>query len=100
VGIFLDEIKGSIDITLRHFHISTELFLRSSHACGAEILRWIRTRLQAFGDDTDSIKSFGLDVITDLCDQLRNAGVPGIHFYSMNQAATVTEICKRLDLTA
>jgi 5,10-methylenetetrahydrofolate reductase len=56
------------------------LFLRFSHACGAEILRWNRTRLQAFGDDTDAIKSYGLDVITDLCDQLRNSGVPGIHF--------------------
>ncbi|NJS37552.1 MAG: methylenetetrahydrofolate reductase [NAD(P)H], partial [Brachymonas sp.] len=65
---------------------------------GAEIPRWIRTRLQSFGDDTASIKAFGLDVITDLCDQLRNGGVPGLHFYSMNQAATVTEICTRLDL--
>ena len=51
---------------------------------------------QAFGDDTASIKSFGLDVITDLCDQLRNAGVPGIHFYTMNQAAPTLEIVRRL----
>jgi methylenetetrahydrofolate reductase (NADPH) len=72
--------------------------MRFSDACGAEIPRWIRARLSAFGDDTASIKSFGLDVVTDLCDQLRNAGVPGIHFYSMNQAPTVTEICKRLDV--
>lgn len=72
--------------------------MRFSDACGAEIPRWIRTRLSAFGDDSASIRSFGLDVVTDLCDQLRNAGVPGLHFYSMNQSATVTEICKRLDL--
>ena len=65
---------------------STQL-LRFSDACGAEIPRWIRLRLQGFGDDTESIKAFGLDVVTDLCDQLRNGGVPGLHFYSMNQSA-------------
>ena len=76
---------------------STQL-MRFSDACGAEIPRWIRLRLQGFGDDTASIKAFGLDVITDLCDQLRNGGVPGIHFYSMNQSAPTLEICKRLSL--
>jgi methylenetetrahydrofolate reductase (NADPH) len=76
---------------------STQL-LRFSDNCGAEIPRWVRLRLQSFGDDSASIKAFGLDVVTDLCDQLRNAGVPGLHFYSMNQAAAVTEICKRLAL--
>jgi methylenetetrahydrofolate reductase (NADPH) len=74
---------------------STQL-MRFSDACGAEIPRWIRLRLQGFGDDTASIKSFGLDVITDLCDQLSMAGVPGIHFYSMNQSAATLEICRRL----
>ena len=59
---------------------------RFSEACGAEIPRWIRLRLQSFGDDTASIKAFGLDVVTDLCDQLRTAGVPALHFYSMNQS--------------
>lgn len=67
---------------------------------GVDIPRWIRLRLQAFGDDTASIRSFGLDVVTDLCDQLRNGGMPGLPFYSMNQAVKVTEICKRLDLSA
>ncbi len=76
---------------------STQL-MRFSDACGAEIPRWIRLRLQGFGDDTASIKRFGLDVITDLCDQLRNGGVPGLHFYSMNQSAPTLEICQRLDL--
>jgi len=75
---------------------SSSQLMRFSDACGAEIPRWIRLRLQGFGDDLDSIKSFGLDVITDLCDQLRNGGVPGIHFYTMNQSAPVLEICKRL----
>lgn len=72
--------------------------IRFSDACGAEIPRWIRLRLLAYGDDIDSIKAFGLDVVTDLCDQLRTAGVPGLHFYTMNQSATVLEICRRLEL--
>jgi methylenetetrahydrofolate reductase (NADPH) len=76
---------------------STQL-LRFSDACGAEIPRWIRLRLQGFGDDTESIKAFGLDVVTDLCDQLRNGGVPGLHFYSMNQSAATLEIAHRLGL--
>ena len=78
---------------------STQL-LRFSDACGAEIPRWIRLRLQGFGDDTESIKAFGLDVVTDLCDQLRNGGVPGLHFYSMNQSAATLEIVRRLGLAA
>ncbi len=76
---------------------STQL-MRFSDACGAEIPRWIRLRLQAFGDDTASIKAFGLDVVTDLCDQLRSAGVPALHFYTMNQSAATLEICRRLVL--
>ena len=76
---------------------STQL-MRFSDACGAEIPRWIRLRLQAFGDDTASIKAFGLDVVTDLCDQLRSAGVPALHFYTMNQSAATLEICRRLEL--
>ena len=72
--------------------------MRFSDACGAEIPRWIRLRLQAFGDDTASIKAFGLDVVTDLCDQLRSAGVPALHFYTMNQSAATLEICRRLGI--
>ncbi len=90
VGVEAPVVPGIMPITS-----STQL-MRFSDACGAEIPRWIRMRLQAFGDDTASIKSFGLDVVTDLCDQLRHAGVPGIHFYTMNQAATTLEICRRL----
>ena len=78
--------------------ISSAQLMRFSDACGAEIPRWVRLRLQSFGDDTASIKAFGLDVVTDLCDQLRNAGVPGLHFYTMNQSAAAVEIRKRLGL--
>ena len=80
--------------------ISSSQLMRFSDACGAEIPRWIRLRLQGFGDDTASIKSFGLDVITDLCDQLITAGVPGIHFYTMNQAGATGEIIGRLQQRA
>jgi methylenetetrahydrofolate reductase (NADPH) len=72
--------------------------LRFADSCGAEVPRWIRLRLQAFGDDSASIRSFGLDVVTDLCDQLRNAGVPGLHFYTMNQSGATLEIVRRLQL--
>jgi methylenetetrahydrofolate reductase (NADPH) len=78
--------------------ISSTQLMRFSDACGAEIPRWIRLRLQAFGDDTASIKAFGLDVVADLCEQLRAGGAPSLHFYCMNQAAATLEICRRLDL--
>jgi methylenetetrahydrofolate reductase (NADPH) len=76
--------------------ISSSQLMRFSDACGAEIPRWIRLRLQAFGDDSASLKAFGLDVTTALCERLIAGGVPGIHFYTMNQAAATTEIVKRL----
>jgi len=72
--------------------------LRFSDACGAEVPRWIRLRLQSYGDDVASIKAFGLEVITDLCDQLMVAGAPGLHFYSLNQAETTLAIAKNLQL--
>ncbi|WP_312300887.1 methylenetetrahydrofolate reductase [NAD(P)H] [Diaphorobacter nitroreducens] len=72
--------------------------LRFSDACGAEIPRWIRLRLQGYGDDVVSIRAFGLDVVTHLCEQLRREGVPGLHFYTMNQSAATLEICDRLGL--
>jgi len=90
LGVEVPVVPGIMPITS-----STQL-MRFSDACGAEIPRWIRLRLQGFGDDTDSIKRFGLDVITALCEQLRAAGAPGIHFYTMNQAAATTEIIRRL----
>jgi len=71
---------------------------RFSDMCGAEIPRWIRKRLEGFGDDKDSIKAFGEEVITDLCHQLLEAGAPGLHFYSLNQAAPTKAIWKNLGL--
>jgi methylenetetrahydrofolate reductase (NADPH) len=90
LGVDVPVVPGIMPITS-----STQL-LRFSDACGAEIPRWIRLRLQGYGDDTASIKAFGLDVVTDLCDQLRNGGVPALHFYTMNQSATTLELLKRL----
>ncbi|MCL2830999.1 MAG: methylenetetrahydrofolate reductase [NAD(P)H] [Betaproteobacteria bacterium] len=69
---------------------------RFSDNCGAEIPRWIRRKFESFGDDTASIRAFGLDIVTALCDRLRAGGAPGLHFYSMNQATLVLEICRRL----
>lgn len=71
---------------------------RFSDSCGAEIPRWIRQRLSGFGDDAESIRAFGLDVVTDLVDQLVTAGVPGLHFYTMNRAEPTLAICQRLGL--
>jgi methylenetetrahydrofolate reductase (NADPH) len=71
---------------------------RFSDACGAEIPRWIRLRLESFGDDTASIKAFGLDVVTQLCDRLLGLGAPGLHFYTLNQAGPATTIWQRLGL--
>ena len=90
LGVSVPVVPGIMPITS-----STQL-MRFSDACGAEIPRWIRLRLQGFGDDTASIKSFGLDVMTALCAQLRAQGVPGIHFYTMNQAGATSEIIRRL----
>jgi methylenetetrahydrofolate reductase (NADPH) len=70
--------------------------LRFADSCGAEIPRWIRLRLQGFGDDAESIKAFGLDVVTALCERLRQGGAPGLHFYSMNQSAPTLAILDRL----
>jgi methylenetetrahydrofolate reductase (NADPH) len=90
LGVDAPVVPGIMPITS-----STQL-MRFSDACGAEIPRWIRLRLQGYGDDIASIKAFGLDVVTDLCDQLRCAGVPGLHFYTMNQSAATLELVRRL----
>jgi len=81
LGADVPVVPGIMPITS-----STQL-LRFSDACGAEVPRWIRLRLQAFGDDTASIKAFGLEVVGDLCEQLKNGGAPSLHFYTMNQSA-------------
>lgn len=71
---------------------------RFSDTCGAEIPRWIRLRLESYGDDTASIKAFGLDVVTGLCERLLGLGAPGLHFYTLNQAGPATTIWRRLGL--
>jgi methylenetetrahydrofolate reductase (NADPH) len=94
LGVTQPIIAGIMPIT------NCSQLLRFSDACGAEIPRWIRLRLQSFGDDTASIKSFGEDVVTDLCDQLLVTGAPGLHFYSLNQADAVLAIAENLNLGA
>lgn len=89
-GADVPVVPGIMPIT------SSSQLLRFSDACGAEIPRWIRLRLQAFGDDTASIKAFGLDVVGDLCEQLRNGGAPALHFYSMNQSVATLALANRL----
>jgi methylenetetrahydrofolate reductase (NADPH) len=71
---------------------------RFSDACGAEIPRWMRKRLESYGDDTASIRAFGLDVVTELCEGLLAGGAPGLHFYTLNLASLTTTIWQRLGL--
>ncbi|TMH08677.1 MAG: methylenetetrahydrofolate reductase [NAD(P)H] [Betaproteobacteria bacterium] len=91
-GVELPIVPGVMPIT------NSSQLIRFSENCGAEIPRWIRLRLEGYGDDRASIQAFGLDVVTDLCERLRAGGVPGIHFYAMNMATATTEICRRLGL--
>jgi len=71
---------------------------RFSDACGAEIPRWMRIKLESYRDDTASIHAFGLDVVTALCAKLLEAGAPGLHFYTLNQAGPASTIWQRLGL--
>jgi methylenetetrahydrofolate reductase (NADPH) len=71
---------------------------RFSDACGAEIPRWMRKTLESYGDDSAAVQSFGLDVVTQLCEKLLAGGAPALHFYTLNQAGPVREICQRLAL--
>jgi methylenetetrahydrofolate reductase (NADPH) len=92
LGITVPIIPGIMPIT------NSSQLMRFSDMCGAEIPRWMRLRLQGFGDDTASIKAFGHEVITDLCEVLRAGGVPGLHFYTMNQSAPILAICDELGI--
>ena len=71
---------------------------RFSDACGAEIPRWMRRKFESFGDDSASVRAFGLDVVTALCDRLLANGAPGLHFYTLNQAGLTSTIWQRLGL--
>jgi methylenetetrahydrofolate reductase (NADPH) len=90
LGVTIPIIPGIMPIT------SFSRLARFSDACGAELPRWMRRKFEAYGDDSDSIKAFGLDVVTELCERLIAEGVPGLHFYSMNQAGPTCAIVERL----
>jgi methylenetetrahydrofolate reductase (NADPH) len=100
---FLDECQAQgIDIPIVPGIMPINKFTqlaRFSDACGAEIPRWIRRKLEGFGDDTASVRSFGLDVVTQICDNLLRGGAPGLHFYTLNQAGPSTTIWQRLGLS-
>jgi methylenetetrahydrofolate reductase (NADPH) len=80
VGVDVPIVPGIMPIT------NYKQLARFSDACGAEIPRWIRKRLEGFGDDVEALRAFGLDVTTELCRRLLAGGAPGLHFYTMNRA--------------
>ncbi len=80
--------------------INVQNLLRFSAACGTEVPRWLQKALEEYGDDQESIKAFGIDVVTELCEGLRENGVPGLHFYTMNQSEPVKTIVKNLGFTS
>ncbi|MBS7350177.1 MAG: methylenetetrahydrofolate reductase [NAD(P)H] [Comamonas sp.] len=92
LGVNIPIVPGIMPIT------NSAQLLRFSDATGAEIPRWIRLRLQGFGDDSASIRAFGLDVVSRLCEQLRSLGAPSLHIYTMNQSAATLALCERLGL--
>ena len=91
-GVDIPVIPGIMPI------VSFSKLARFSDACGTELPRWMRRKFEGLGDDTDSIRAFGLDVVTALCERLLAGGAPGLHFYSMNQSTLTLEVCKRLGL--
>jgi len=91
-GIEIPIVPGIMPIT------NYSSLARFSDACGAEIPRWIRKRLESYGDDLDGIQKFGTEIVTALCQQLLDGGAPGLHFYTMNQSGSVMQICSALGL--
>jgi len=89
-GIAIPIVPGIMPIS------SYTKLARFSDACGAEIPRWIRRKMESYGDDVGSIRAFGVDVVSRLCEGLLDAGAPGIHFYTLNQATLTTTIWRRL----
>ena len=92
MGINIPIVPGIMPIT------NYTQLARFSDACGAEIPRWIRKRLEGYGDDIDSIKAFGQEVVTDMCQRLLENDAPGLHFYTMNQSEPTLAIWNNLDL--
>lgn len=90
LGVEIPIVPGIMPIT------NFSQLARFSDACGAELPRWLRLKLQSYADDVPSIRALGLDVITDLSERLLEGGAPGLHFYTLNQAGAVSTICQRL----
>ena len=90
LGVDVPIVPGIMPIT------NYSQLMRFSEMCGAEVPRWIAKRLESFGDDREAIRTFGLDVVTNLCRRLVDAGVPGLHFYTLNGAAATKAICEGL----
>jgi methylenetetrahydrofolate reductase (NADPH) len=90
LGVQVPIVPGIMPIT------NSSQLIRFSDACGAEIPRWVRLRLESYGDDIASIKSFGLDVVADLCQRLISGGAPGLHFYSLNQTEPTLQLLERI----
>lgn len=93
IGIDVPIVPGIMPIA------SYSSLARFSDNCGAEIPRWIRKKLESYGDDSASIRAFGLDVVTRLCERLLASGAPGLHFYTLNQDALTSTIWQRLQLS-
>ncbi|WAJ38032.1 methylenetetrahydrofolate reductase [NAD(P)H] [Pseudomonas sp. GOM7] len=92
LGVDIPVVPGIMPIT------NYSKLARFSDACGAEIPRWVRKQLEAYGDDSDSIRAFGEQVITEMCERLLQGGAPGLHFYSMNLAGPSLAIWNNLKL--
>ena len=92
LGIDIPVVPGIMPLT------NYKQIVRFSEACGAEIPRWILTRLEGYGDDLESIRAFGLDVVTTMCERLLQQGAPGLHFYTLNRAEPTATIWRGLGL--
>jgi methylenetetrahydrofolate reductase (NADPH) len=92
LGVEIPIVPGIMPIT------NYSQLMRFSDMCGAEVPRWVAKRLESFGDDRESIRAFGQDVVTALCERLLSAGVPGLHFYSLNAAGPTKALWQRLGL--
>jgi methylenetetrahydrofolate reductase (NADPH) len=93
LGIQIPIIPGIMPIT------NYTQLARFSDACGAEIPRWVRRRLEAYGDDLKSIRAFGHEVVLRLCRHLLDGGAPGLHFYTMNQSGPSSRLWQELGLS-
>ena len=92
-GIDIPIVPGVMPIT-NFFQLA-----RFSDACGAEIPRWIRKQLEVYGEDFESIRAFGEEVVTRLCQRLLEHGAPGLHFYTLNRSAPALAIWNNLGLS-